>query len=116
MGCWLAVKASQTILRAYYFVLFTLVGAGLTMVVAYARGGHPPHPAAWIAASLAFGWMAVAIRAKLAKALSIGALLLASYWLVGQKSLPGSDSGKAKPSKSHSGKPNGTTGGQRASI
>ena len=105
VGCWLAIKASQTILKAYYFAIFTLVGAVLTMIVAFVRSGQPPHPAAWIAASLAFGWMAIAIRAKIVKVVSIAALLLASYWLVGQKSLPGSQPAPHKGSAGHSNKP-----------
>ena len=109
VGCWLAIKASQTILKAYYFAIFTLVGAVLTMVVAFVRSGQPPHPAAWIAASLAFGWMAIVIRAKIVKAISIGALLLASYWLVGQKTLPGSPELPHKAGSAHTKKPGGTT-------
>lgn len=110
VGCWIAVKASQTILKAYYFALFSLVGAGLTLVIAFARGGQAPHPAAWIAASLAFGGIAVAIRAKLVRALSIAAVLLASYWLVGQKQITGPQPSSKFPS-AHGGKARGTTGG-----
>lgn len=116
VGCWLAVKLSQKVIRAYYFALFTLLGALLTLVVSFVRSGEPPHPAAWIAASLAFGWMAVAIRAKIVRAISIGALLLASYWFVGQRKLPGTTPEGQKPHIGRPGKSKGTSKSGGTSI
>jgi hypothetical protein len=95
LGGWAIIKIGRAVMIAYFFAIFSLVGAVLVLGASYMRTGNAPEPATWVAASLAFGGVASAVRKKIARAVTLAAILGASYLFLGRPDIQKN----AEPSK-----------------